>query len=102
MPSWQLESWVESDFKQRNRGCGGFVAIVHGPLDRGLVKGHQGKFNGHEEAGTKDQQQTCCKKDPFHLLLPRFKAQAQQLRWGGGCPPAEGGRRWGRPACPDA
>ncbi len=32
------------------------VAVVDGPLDSGLVKGDQGKFDGDEEAGAGDQQ----------------------------------------------
>ena len=49
------------------QGRGGSVAVIHGPLDGGLVKGNEGEFNGYEEAGSEDEQQACSEKEPLHL-----------------------------------
>lgn len=70
MPSWQLDSCVDRDLRHFKKGCGGVVAVVHGPLHAGLVKRYQGKLDSHEEAGPQDQGKTGQEENPFHLPHP--------------------------------
>ena len=87
------------------QGRGGGVAVIHGPLDRGLVKGNEGEFNGDEEAGSEDEQQACCREGatPFSGLLPgrrRGVAAAADCLAEGGRPRTTARRRMvgrGRP-----
>jgi hypothetical protein len=68
-------------FEALEQRLGRGVAVVDGPLDRGLVKGDQGEFNGYKEAGAEDEQQASPEKDPLHL--------AACFRGAGGAVPAE-------------
>ena len=67
MPSWQLESCVDRDFRHLSSGTARGVAVVHGALHSGLVKGNKGKFDGDKKAGAEDQQEACREKKPLHL-----------------------------------
>ena len=66
MPSWQLESWVESDLRHLSSGTAAVSPSSTARCTVGWSSAIKGKFDGDEEAGAKDQQETRREKKPLH------------------------------------
>ncbi|GAB3188332.1 hypothetical protein GCM10027061_06870 [Nesterenkonia suensis] len=76
--------------------------MVDGALDGGLVERHEGEFDGDEEAGAEDQQESDAQEDPFHGVsctsatpqgdtpVPRGGRGCEVMPQGGGSVPGSG------------